>query len=67
MHLYFTGVSGGNPVVTFEKSKDSIESTIKTFDEVVGKIQNHEFTAGTKNKKICQNCDMRYYCDPIGK
>lgn len=67
MHLYYTGEIDGEPTVTFEKSKESIDSTIQSFDEVVAKIQNHEFTTEAKNRKSCQNCDMRYYCGKVKK
>ncbi len=67
MHLYYTGEINGDPTVTFEKSKDSIDSTIHSFDEVVEKIQNHKFNEGAKNKKSCLNCDMRYYCGKVKK
>ena len=67
MHLYYTGEDKGDPTVTFDKSKESIEATIKTFDSVVEKIQKHEFKTKAKNKKICQNCDMRYYCGKVNK
>ena len=67
MHLYYTGEDKGEPTVTFEKSKESIDSTIRGFDEVVSKIQNHEFNTEAKNKKACLNCDMRYYCKKVGK
>ena len=67
MHLYYTGESQGEPTITFEKSQESIESTIKQFDEVVEKIQNHEFTSTARNRKSCLNCDMRYYCGKVDK
>ena len=67
MHLYYTGEDKGDPTVTFDKSKESIEATIKTFDSVVEKIQKHEFKTKAKNKKTCQNCDMRYYCGKVNK
>lgn len=65
MHLYYTGETKGEPTVTFEKSKESIESTIHSFDEVVAKIQSHDFSTEAKNKKSCLNCDMRYYCGKV--
>ena len=67
MHLYYTGEDKGEPIITFEKSKESIEATIKTFDNVVDKIQKHEFNTIAQNKKTCQNCDMRYYCGKVSK
>ena len=65
MHLYYTGEDNGNPMISFNKSKESIEATISTFDSVVEKIQKHEYKTKAKNKKICQNCDMRYYCGKV--
>ncbi len=67
MHLYYTGEDKGEPTVTFEKSKESIDSTIKAFDNVVEKIQKHDFSTEAKNKKTCLNCDMRYYCGKVSK
>ena len=62
MHLYYTGEEDGLPTITFEKSSERIESTIKEFDEVVDKIQNKDFSGRAKDKKLCQNCDLRHYC-----
>lgn len=55
MHLYYTGEENGVPTVTFNKSKDSIESTIKEFDQVVEKIQKKDFTGRAKDKNLCAN------------
>ena len=62
-----TGEENSEPTVTFVKSKDSIENTISAFDNTVAKIQNHEFSTGTDNKKTCRECDMRYYCGKVEK
>ena len=67
MHLYYTGDDSGEPTVSFVKSKEAIETTIKEFDKVVEKIQNHEFSTEAKNKKSCLNCDMRYYCKKVNR
>ena len=67
MHLYYTGEDQTEPTVTFNKSKKSINTTIKEFDKVVAKIQNHEFSTEAKDKKSCLNCDMRYYCGKVKK
>lgn len=67
MHLYYTGEDQGEPTVTYEKSQDAIDATIKEFDNVVAKIQNHVFITEAKNKKTCQNCDMRYYCKKMNR
>ena len=39
MHLYYTAEENGIPTVTFEKSPQKIDETIKEFDTVVAKIQ----------------------------
>ena len=67
MHLYYTGEEKTDPTVTFDKSKESIDTTIKAFDAVVAKIQNHDFSSEAKNKKTCRECDMRYYCGKVEK
>lgn len=67
MHLYYTGEERNNPIVTYEKSRQSIDATIQAFSNIVRKIKNHEFSTKAKNKKICQNCDMKYYCGKIHK
>src|SRR5699024_1547254 len=67
MHLYYTGEENDKPIISFKKSKDSIASTIQEFDKVVARIQNHDFSKKTENKKICRECDMRYYCGKVEK
>lgn len=63
MHLYYTGEQSGNPYVTFLKNNSSIDSTIKTFDKIVERIENRDFAITKRPKKHCGNCDMRFYCD----
>ena len=67
MHLYYTGDDSGEPTVSFDKSKEAIETTIKEFDKVVEMIQKYEFSTEAKNKKSCLNCDMRYYCKKVNR
>lgn len=62
MHLYYTGEDNGVPTVTFNKSTEMIDKTIKEFDEVVEKIQHKDFSGRAKDKNLCANCDMRHYC-----
>ena len=55
MHLYYTGEDNGVPTVTFNKSTEMIDKTIKEFDEVVEKIQHKDFSGRAKDKKsLCQ-------------
>ncbi|WP_029232957.1 ATP-dependent helicase [Butyrivibrio sp. VCB2006] len=66
MHLYYTGEENGVPTVSFDKSPEKIDETIKEFDEVVSKIQNKDFSSRANDKKLCANCDMRHYCKRKG-
>ena len=62
MHLYYTGEDNGVPTITFNKSTEMIDKTIKEFDAVVEKIQHKDFSGRAKDKNLCANCDMRHYC-----
>lgn len=62
LHLYYTGEMDGIPTISFDKKKDSIESTIKKFENTVCKIKSKEFNQKSKSNNLCLNCDMRFYC-----
>lgn len=63
MHLYFTGEESGNPYITFPKNEGAIGNTIARFDEIVGRIERKDYRIGSRPAKLCENCDMRAYCD----
>ena len=63
MHLYYTGEEGGNPYISFDKNDRAIEGTINTFGEVVGRIEQKDFTIPARPEKVCKDCDMQSYCD----
>ena len=64
MHLYYTGVEGTNPYISFDKNTQSIGQTIATFDHVVDRIENKDFRLKERpGEKVCNACDMRHYCD----
>ena len=63
MHLYYTSEESGSPYITFPNDEVSIGETIKTFDGIVSRIERKDFTIAERPKKLCKNCDMRYYCD----
>jgi DNA helicase-2/ATP-dependent DNA helicase PcrA len=64
MHLYYTGVEGGNPYISFDKDTRLIESTIATFDQVVNRIEQKDFRIKERPPdKTCNGCDARFYCD----
>ncbi len=63
MHIYYTGEENSNPYVTFNKDSSVINQTIKSFDTIVERIENYDYTIKERPKKHCGNCDMRFYCD----
>ncbi|MDD3326573.1 MAG: ATP-dependent DNA helicase [Zoogloea sp.] len=63
MHLYYTGEDGGNPYVTFSKDDRAIGKTIARFDDIVARIERQDYGIASRPAKLCQNCDMRAYCD----
>lgn len=62
-HLYYTGVEGASPYITFEKDRRSIRRTMATFDEVVARIEAKDFRIAERPLNLCKECDMRHYCD----
>lgn len=62
MHLYYTGEDGDNPTITFDKSKESIRSTMQAFDQVVEEIEHRNYAHGAITMEQCRGCDMRFYC-----
>jgi DNA helicase-2/ATP-dependent DNA helicase PcrA len=63
MHLYYTGEDGGNPYVSFTKDDRAIGKTIARFDDIVARIERQDYSIAARPAKLCQNCDMRAYCD----
>jgi CRISPR/Cas system-associated exonuclease Cas4 (RecB family) len=63
MHLYYTGEDGGNPYVSFTKDDRTIGKTIARFDDIVARIERQDYRMAARPAKLCQNCDMRAYCD----
>jgi len=63
MHLYYTGEDGGNPYVSFTKDNRAIDKTIAQFDAIVSRIERQDYQMSARPTKLCQNCDMRPYCD----
>lgn len=63
MHLYYTGEDDGNPYVSFNKDERAIGKTIAQFDDIVARIEKQDYQIAARPAKLCQNCDMRAYCD----
>jgi len=63
MHLYYTGEESGNPYVSFSKDDRAIGKTIAQFDDIVARIERQDYAITARPAKLCQDCDMRAYCD----
>ena len=62
MHLYYTNCADGNPLITFEWSKEAVDNTVSQISETIRKIESKDFKGNAKNSYVCKFCDMRYLC-----
>ena len=64
LHLYYTRAENESPYVSWDYSTVSVQKTLLSFDETVGKIESYKFSnKGLKMcKATCDNCDLRYFC-----
>lgn len=63
MHLYYTSEEAGSPYITFPNDAARVGKTIETFDGVVARIERKDFAIAERPKKLCKNCDARFFCD----
>lgn len=61
MKLYYMSAIE-DPIISFEKNNNQVQSVLNEFSETVKKIENREFNKRTDDKSNCFECDMRYYC-----
>ncbi|RAK02899.1 DNA helicase-2/ATP-dependent DNA helicase PcrA [Larkinella arboricola] len=66
MNLYYPKEESGSPYVSFPYNRDNVAVTVGSFDEVVKKIEAHDYDMAhtPKTEKLCGDCDMRYHCNP---
>lgn len=62
-HLYYTSEDTGNPYISYDKDNRSISKTIRTFDNIVHRIETKDFAILSRPVELCRDCDIRYYCD----
>lgn len=65
MHLYYTNEAEGNPLVTFEYSKNCVDKEIEDVSQTVRKIEGKRFDAKAENDYSCRYCDMKYMCKKV--
>lgn len=62
MHLYYTSTMEGNPIISFEWSRDAVNETIDEITQTVRNIEDKKFDHMVQNSYACEFCDMRYMC-----
>ena len=62
MHLYYTSTMDGNPIISFEWSRDAIDKTVEEISGTVMRIESKDFEDKVQNNYACRFCDMKYVC-----
>ena len=63
LHLYYTGdIDGGVPTISFKNEPTKVQATIDEFTDVVHKIQKRVYTTRSTSQTMCNNCDLRFFC-----
>lgn len=63
LHLYYTGdTDSGVPTITFPNEPLKVQATIDEFTDVVHKIQCRNYSTKSTSQTMCNNCDLRYFC-----
>lgn len=62
MRLYYTGQEQGDPEISFPYDHTDVQRTKEQFDSTVHKIMNKDFSKCAIDRKVCNNCDFRWYC-----
>ena len=65
MHLYYTGETEGNPTITFNNRASEMTRTMIALDKTVQKIRCKDYMEKSSSEKLCQFCDIRYYCSKV--
>ena len=62
MHLYYTSTLEGNPIISFDWSREAIDKTVDEINQTVKDIESKKFDRSVQNNYACEFCDMRYVC-----
>ena len=62
MHLYYTSELAGEPVITFEWSREAVDRTIGEVTATVRNIEEGNFEGEATNAYACAYCDMKHLC-----
>ncbi len=62
MHLYYTNYKDGDPLISFEWTREAIDQTVDEISETIRNIEARNFEQSAMNSYACTYCDMRYVC-----
>ena len=62
MHLYYTSELEGDPLITFEWNRESVDHTMDELAQTVTKIEQKLFDEEVQNSYACEYCDMKFVC-----
>ena len=62
MHLYYTSTLTGDPIISFDWSREAVDRTVAEISRIVRKIENKDFEQGAQNTYACRFCDLRFVC-----
>ena len=62
MHLYYTSTLTGDPIISFDWSREAVDRTVAEISRIVRKIENKDFEQGARNTYACRFCDLRFVC-----
>ena len=63
MNLYYTSAESESPYITYDYDEKNIDKTINEFDKIVDRIEAKDFDHKSIDPKMCNECDMRFYCN----
>ena len=63
--MYYTSTLEGNPIISFDWSREAIDSTIEEITETVRHIENKDFENDVQNNYACRFCDMKHVCGKV--
>lgn len=63
MHLYYTSTMEGNPIISFDWSRDAVDDTVAEITQTVRNIEAKRFDHMMQNSYACEFCDMKYVCN----
>ena len=62
MHLYYTSCLNGDPLISFDWTREAIDRTVEEISGTVRNIESRNYGRRASHSYACIYCDMRYAC-----